>query len=176
MPKEAHTKAAEHHENAAKSHKAAAEHHGKGDHEKGREGYGKAQTHSKAAREHSETAHGRVNRRSKVRPNRGAGESVRPYSSLAGASPCRVAAPCHWTSAPLARQRPNYRAHGRRDIGRRQDRDCRSPGAPDQIKLARSTAPDGTVSLPRPAPKPGSVGKPQTRPRWVISSALRTGA
>ena len=35
MPKEAHTKAAEHHENAAKSHRTAAEHHGKGDHAKG---------------------------------------------------------------------------------------------------------------------------------------------
>src|ERR1700722_107678 len=46
MPKEAHTKAAEHHENAAKSHKAAAEHHGKGEHEKGREESGKDQTHS----------------------------------------------------------------------------------------------------------------------------------
>ena len=36
MPKEAHTKAAEHHETAAKSHRTAAEHHGKGDHAKGR--------------------------------------------------------------------------------------------------------------------------------------------
>ena len=35
MPKEAHTKAAEHHENAAKSHRTAAEHHGKGEHAKG---------------------------------------------------------------------------------------------------------------------------------------------
>ena len=37
MPKEAHTKAAEHHENAAKSHRTAAEHHGKGDHSKASE-------------------------------------------------------------------------------------------------------------------------------------------
>jgi hypothetical protein len=42
MPKEAHTKAAEHHETAAKSHRMAAEHHGKGDHTKGREESGKA--------------------------------------------------------------------------------------------------------------------------------------
>ena len=34
MPREAHTKAAEHHETAAKSHRSAAEHHGKGDHAK----------------------------------------------------------------------------------------------------------------------------------------------
>ena len=37
MPKDAHSKAAEHHENAAKSHKMAAEHHGRGDHTKGQE-------------------------------------------------------------------------------------------------------------------------------------------
>ena len=35
MPREAHTKAAEHHENAAKGHRTAAEHHSKGDHAKG---------------------------------------------------------------------------------------------------------------------------------------------
>jgi len=35
MPKETHTKAAEHHENAAKAHRTAAEHHGKGEHDKG---------------------------------------------------------------------------------------------------------------------------------------------
>jgi hypothetical protein len=57
MPKEAHTKAAEHHENAAKSHRTAAEHHGKGDHAKGHEESTKAQTHSKTAREHSDMAH-----------------------------------------------------------------------------------------------------------------------
>ena len=37
MPKETHTKAAEHHDNAAKAHRAAAEHHGKGEHDKGNE-------------------------------------------------------------------------------------------------------------------------------------------
>ena len=37
MPKDAHSKAAEHHENAAKSHRTAAEHHGKGEHARGRE-------------------------------------------------------------------------------------------------------------------------------------------
>jgi hypothetical protein len=59
MPKEAHTKAAEHHESAAKSHRTAAEHHGKGEHAKGQEESTKAQGHSKTAREHSETAHGK---------------------------------------------------------------------------------------------------------------------
>jgi hypothetical protein len=59
MPKEAHTKAAEHHENAAKSHRTAAEHHGKGEHAKGREESTKAQGHSKTAREHSDMAHGK---------------------------------------------------------------------------------------------------------------------
>jgi hypothetical protein len=57
MPKEAHTKAAEHHESAAKSHRTAAEHHGKGDHAKASEESTKAQGHSKTARDHSETAH-----------------------------------------------------------------------------------------------------------------------
>ena len=37
MPKETHTKAAEHHENAPRAHRAAAEHHGKGEHDKGHE-------------------------------------------------------------------------------------------------------------------------------------------
>jgi transcriptional regulator of acetoin/glycerol metabolism len=59
MPKEAHTKAAEHHENAAKSHRSAAEHHGKGDHAKGHEESTKAQGNAKTAREHSEAAHGK---------------------------------------------------------------------------------------------------------------------
>jgi hypothetical protein len=59
MPKEAHTKAAEHHENAAKSHRTAAEHHGKGEHAKGHEESTKAQSHSKTAREHSDIAHGK---------------------------------------------------------------------------------------------------------------------
>jgi hypothetical protein len=59
MPKEAHTKAAEHHENAAKSHRTAAEHHGKGEHAKGHEESTKAQSHSKTAREHSDMAHGK---------------------------------------------------------------------------------------------------------------------
>ncbi len=59
MPREAHTKAAEHHENAAKSHRTAAEHHGKGDHDKGREESTRAQGHSNTAREHSEAAHGK---------------------------------------------------------------------------------------------------------------------
>ena len=51
MPREAHTKAAEHHENAAKSSitGTAAEHHGKGDHDKGREESTKAQSHAKTA-------------------------------------------------------------------------------------------------------------------------------
>ena len=59
MPKEAHTKAADHHETAAKSHRTAAEHHGRGDHEKGRQESMKATEQSKAARDHSETAHGK---------------------------------------------------------------------------------------------------------------------
>ena len=42
MPKEAHTKAAEHHDNAAKSHRKAADHHSKGEHGKGREESSKA--------------------------------------------------------------------------------------------------------------------------------------
>src|ERR1700722_11372956 len=57
MPRDAHSKAAEHHENAAKTHRTAAEHHGKGDHAKGREESTKAQGHSKTARESSEMAH-----------------------------------------------------------------------------------------------------------------------
>jgi hypothetical protein len=44
MPKETHTRAAEHHENAAKAHRTAAEHHGKGDHDKGHEESTKALT------------------------------------------------------------------------------------------------------------------------------------
>src|ERR1700722_6883511 len=59
MPRDSHTKAAEHHENAAKSHRTAAEHHGKGEHAKGNEESMKAQGHSKSAREHSEMAHGK---------------------------------------------------------------------------------------------------------------------
>jgi hypothetical protein len=57
MPKDAHSKGAEHHENAAKMHRTAAEHHSKGEHSKGNEHSGKAQEHSKTARQHSETAH-----------------------------------------------------------------------------------------------------------------------
>jgi hypothetical protein len=57
MPKEAHTKAAEHHETAAKSHRTAAEHHSKGDHAKASEESTKAQSHSKTARDHSDMAH-----------------------------------------------------------------------------------------------------------------------
>jgi hypothetical protein len=57
MPKEAHTRAAEHHETAAKSHRTAAEHHGKGEHAKGGEESTRAQSHSKTAREHSDMAH-----------------------------------------------------------------------------------------------------------------------
>jgi hypothetical protein len=45
MPKETHTRAAEHHENAAKAHRTAAEHHGKGDHDKGHEESTKAHEH-----------------------------------------------------------------------------------------------------------------------------------
>jgi hypothetical protein len=60
MPKETHTKAAEHHENAAKAHRAAAEHHGKGEHDKGHEESTKAHEHSTAAHRHSTDAHGRV--------------------------------------------------------------------------------------------------------------------
>jgi hypothetical protein len=59
MPKDAHSKAAEHHENAAKTHRTAAEHHGKGEHAKGREESTKAYGHSKTAHEHPETAHGK---------------------------------------------------------------------------------------------------------------------
>ena len=35
MPKDAHSKAADHHDNAARSHRMAAEHRAKGDHAKG---------------------------------------------------------------------------------------------------------------------------------------------
>ena len=49
MPKETHTRAAEHHENAAKAHRTAAEHHGKGDHDKGHEELTKAHEHSALA-------------------------------------------------------------------------------------------------------------------------------
>ena len=59
MPKDAHSKAAEHHENAAKSHRTAAEHHGKGEHARGREESARAHGHSKTAHEHSEMAHGK---------------------------------------------------------------------------------------------------------------------
>jgi hypothetical protein len=59
MPKDAHSKAAEHHESAAKSHRSAAEHHGKGDHAKGREESARAHGHSKTAHEQSEMAHGK---------------------------------------------------------------------------------------------------------------------
>lgn len=59
MPKDAHSKAAEHHEKAAKSHRTAAEHHGKGEHARGREESTKAYGHSKTAHEHSEMAHGK---------------------------------------------------------------------------------------------------------------------
>jgi hypothetical protein len=59
MPKDTHTKAAEHRDNAARSDRMAAEHHGKGDHAKGREESAKAHGHSKTAHEHSETAHGK---------------------------------------------------------------------------------------------------------------------
>ena len=59
MPKETHTKAAEHHENAAKAHRTAAEHHGKGEHDKGHEESTKAHEHSPAAHRHSTDAHGK---------------------------------------------------------------------------------------------------------------------
>jgi hypothetical protein len=59
MPKETHTKAAEHHENAAKAHRTAAEHHGKGEHDKGHEESTKAHEHSTQAHRHSTDAHGK---------------------------------------------------------------------------------------------------------------------
>src|SRR6266436_2525812 len=59
MPKETHTKAAEHHENAAKAHRTAAEHHGKGEHDKGHEESTKAHEHSAQAHRHSTDAHGK---------------------------------------------------------------------------------------------------------------------
>jgi hypothetical protein len=60
MPKETHTRAAEHHENAAKAHRTAAEHHGKGDYGKGHEESTKAHEHSAQAHRHSTEAHGKV--------------------------------------------------------------------------------------------------------------------
>jgi hypothetical protein len=59
MPKETHTRAAEHHENAAKAHRTAAEHHAKGDHDKGHEESTKAHEHSAQAHRHSTEAHGK---------------------------------------------------------------------------------------------------------------------
>jgi hypothetical protein len=59
MPKETHTKAAEHDENAAKAHRIAAEHHGRGEHDKGQEESSKAHGHSIEAHRHSTDAHGK---------------------------------------------------------------------------------------------------------------------
>ena len=59
MPKETHTKAAEHHENAAKAHRTAAEHHDKGDHETAHRHSTTAHEHSAQAHQHSTEAHRR---------------------------------------------------------------------------------------------------------------------
>jgi hypothetical protein len=60
MPKEAHTKAAEHYETAAKSHRTAAEHYGKGDTQRHVRNRARRR-HSKAAHEQSGTAHSKSN-------------------------------------------------------------------------------------------------------------------
>ncbi|MBV9653568.1 MAG: putative nuclear RNA export factor SDE5 [Acetobacteraceae bacterium] len=59
MPKESHSKAADHHETAAKSHRAAAEQHGKGDHKAAHEHSTKAHEHSTNAHKSSTEAHGK---------------------------------------------------------------------------------------------------------------------
>jgi hypothetical protein len=59
MPKDAHTKAAEHHEAAAKTHRTAAQQHGSNDHASGKQQSAQAQQQSKTAHQQSDEAHGK---------------------------------------------------------------------------------------------------------------------
>ena len=57
MPRDSHTKAAEHHDEAAKSHRAAADQHGKDDHKMAHGQSEKANTASVKALDSAKTAH-----------------------------------------------------------------------------------------------------------------------